>query len=234
MATYGQYCPVSKAAEVLCPRWTLLVVLQLLTGRSRFTEIQRGLPGCPPATLAKRLRALEDAGIVRRETDGDGTSRYCVSDAGDELYPLLEGFGRWGQRWARSRYEPSELDAESLLWDIRPHLDPSGLGLAEAVVELAIGKGPGTTTERYWIVIERGTVDLCVVDPQRPVDALVDADLRALTRVWMGDTDMAAAMAAGEISVAGQRRLVRRIPRWLGQHPQMASVKPAVRATSNS
>src|SRR5918994_753296 len=66
MATYGQFCPVAKAMEILDERWTLLVVRELLAGSTRFNEIRRGVPKMSPALLAKRLRSLERAGVVRR------------------------------------------------------------------------------------------------------------------------------------------------------------------------
>jgi DNA-binding HxlR family transcriptional regulator len=225
MATYGQFCPVSKAAELLCTRWTVLVVLQLLTGRSRFGDIQRGVPGCPPATLSKRLKELEAAEVVRRRCDDDGIT-YELTEAGWELYPVVEGLGTWGQRWVRSAYEEDELDAEVLLWDVRAFLDPAGLGVAEAVVQLSVGL-PSQRRQQFWIVVEGGTVDVCVVDPERAVDAVVVADLRALTRVWMGDVDMAGAIAAGDVVLTGPRALTARFPAWFGQHPVLAAVAPA-------
>jgi DNA-binding HxlR family transcriptional regulator/putative sterol carrier protein len=225
MASYGQFCPVSKAAEVLCTRWTVLVVLQLLTGRSRFGDIQRGVPGCPPATLSKRLKELEAADVVRRRCDDDGIT-YELTEAGWDQYAVVEGLGTWGQRWVRSTYEEAELDAEVLLWDVRAFLDPAGLGVEEAVVQLSVGL-PSQRRQHFWIVVEGGTVDLCVVDPERPADALIDADLRALTRVWMGDIDMADAIAAGDVALTGPRTLTARLPAWFGQHPVLAAVPAA-------
>ena len=65
MYRYGQYCPISKALEQLGEKWTLLIIRELLQGRSRFNELQRGLPKISPGLLAKRLKQLESAGIVR-------------------------------------------------------------------------------------------------------------------------------------------------------------------------
>ena len=66
MKEYGQFCPISLAAEVLCERWTLLVVRELAAGSCRFNEIRMGVPAMSPTLLAQRLRTLEDAGIVFR------------------------------------------------------------------------------------------------------------------------------------------------------------------------
>ena len=220
--SYGQFCPVSKAAEVLCERWAILVVREALAGSVRFGDLQRGLPGCPPATLSKRLKDLTRAGVLTRTEAADGI-RYELTEAGWELYPIVEGFGRWGQRWARSEYEPEE---EVLLWDVRHFLDPATLGVEQAVVQLEV-RVPAQGTRRFWITVDPGEVDLCLIDPGRPIDAIVDADLAALTRVWMGDDTFAEAVDAGSVSVRGPAKLVRQIPEWFGQHPVLGPIAPA-------
>ncbi|HWJ63422.1 MAG TPA: helix-turn-helix domain-containing protein [Acidimicrobiales bacterium] len=225
MPEYGQFCPVSKAADVLCERWAILVVREALAGSARFGDFQRGLPGCPPATLSKRLKDLTRAGVLGR-TDGPDGVRYELTEAGWELYPIVEGFGRWGQRWVRSEYPPDELDAEVLLWDVRRYLDPASLGVDQAVVQLEV-RVPSEGRRYFWITIDPGEVDLCLVDPGRPVDAVVDADLAALTRVWMGDDTFAQAVDAGTVTVRGPAKLVRRIPAWFGRHPVLGPIGPA-------
>lgn len=138
---------------------------------------------------------------------------------------MLDGLGRWGQRWARSDYRAEELDPDFLMWGLRSQLDPAGLGADPAVVEAAL-RLPDGRLRRYWIVVEGGEVDLCHTDPERPVDVVLDADLRALTMIWMGDTTFAAAEAAGQVSVTGPARLAGRIGDWIGSHP-LGTVAPA-------
>src|SRR6478735_1842297 len=88
MSSYGQFCPVAKAMEVLDERWTLLVVRELVLGSRRFNELRRGNPRMSPALLSKRLRSLELAGVVRRETIG-GHAAYTLTQAGQELEPVV-------------------------------------------------------------------------------------------------------------------------------------------------
>ena len=78
MARYGQFCPIAKALEVVGERWSLLVVREVLTGSSRYGEIARSMPGCPPATLSKRLKELTAAGVLRR-TEGPDPGTATVS-----------------------------------------------------------------------------------------------------------------------------------------------------------
>ena len=226
MARYGQFCPVAKTSELLCERWVPLIVRELLCGSRRFSEIQRGVPLISPTLLSKRLRQLEAAGVIERRNAGH-VSDYTLTEAGLELYPIIEAMGVWGQRWARSRYTPDELDPALLMWDMRRMLQPSGLAPPRAVVEFRFAGAPsGKST--YWLVVDDG-IDLCLIDPGHPVDLWVRADLRCLTEVWMGDRAMRDAIDTGSIALEGPRSLVARFPDWLGQHPVLAKVTPARR-----
>lgn len=225
MSEYSSFCPVSKAAEVLCERWAILVIRQLLAGSTRFVELRRGLPGCPPATLSKRLKQLEVAGVVDRIEFG-GSVTYALTEAGKELFPIVQAFGVWGQRWVRSSYPDEDLDPDELLWDVRRFLDPSGLGRDPCVVQLDV-ELPAAPRKPYWLVIDNGAVDLCDVDPGREVDVTVAAHLRTLTQLWLGDVSYASAAREGRIVTSGPRALVRRLPAWFGQNPILAPIGPA-------
>lgn len=222
---YSTFCPVAKAAEVLCERWSILVVRELLSGSTRFTELRRGIPSCPPATLSKRLKQLEQAGVVDR-VEARGTVVYELTEAGWELFPLVRSFGEWGQRWVRSSYPDDELDPDELLWDVRRFLDPAGLGRDPCVVQLDVAL-PVKGRKPYWFVVDGGAVDLCDVDPRRDVDVTISAHVRTLTKVWLGDTTYHAAVRDGGIESDGPRSIVRRLPSWFGQHPILAPVAPA-------
>jgi len=224
MAGYAQFCPVAKTAEVLCERWVPLIMREVLCGSSRFSEIQRGVPGISPTLLTKRLRHLETAGVIDRSMDGQH-SHYVPTEAGWELYPILESMGVWGQRWARSNYTPDELDPGFLMWDMRRMLQPTGLADQQTVVEFQFTAAPPGRS-RYWLVVT-DTVDLCLVDPRHVVNLTVRSELRPLTRVWMGDITMASAIRDQRIHLTGPRPLVRRFPDWLGRHPILGDVDAA-------
>jgi DNA-binding HxlR family transcriptional regulator len=220
---YSQFCPVSKAAEILCQRWTPLILRELLVGSSRFNEIRRGVPTCSPALLSKRLKELELAGVTERSVTDAGPV-YSLTEAGLELFPLIHGLGVWGQRWARSDYGPDDLDPGLLLWDVRRYLAPGAFGERRVVIQLTFPSAPARR-RYYWVVVEANGVDLCLTDPGFEVDVAVDADLRTLTQVWMGDARFVDALAEGRITLHGPRELTRRIPDWFGQHPILASVE---------
>ena len=95
MTSYGQFCSVARAHDVLGGRWTLLVVRELLCGASRFNDIRRGIPRISRTMLSERLQALTFAGAVAR-TDGEHGPEYALTDAGKELANLVRALGALG------------------------------------------------------------------------------------------------------------------------------------------
>src|SRR5947208_5828572 len=108
-------CPVCRTAEIVCGKWTLLVIRDLAEGRSRFCELERSLHGISPRTLSLRLRALEEEGIVERQTFPEVPPRveYALTDKGRALVPLIEDMRAYGREWlgcaqdATSEREPA-------------------------------------------------------------------------------------------------------------------------------
>jgi DNA-binding HxlR family transcriptional regulator len=94
-------CPVCLTADVVCGKWTLLLVRDLSEGRSRFCELERSLAGISPRTLSLRLRALEEEGIVERHTYAEVPPRveYQLTEKGRDLLPIIESMREYGTRW---------------------------------------------------------------------------------------------------------------------------------------
>src|SRR5213075_266750 len=101
--SYNQFCPVAMAAEILCRRWTVVLLRELLAGSTRFGELRRGVPRMSPALLSLRLKELEAAGVLTRTVGAEpGLIEYRLTEAGRQLRPLVEAFGVWGQRWVET------------------------------------------------------------------------------------------------------------------------------------
>lgn len=111
-AASNSQCPVCRTAEVVCGKWTLLVIRDLAEGSSRFCELERSLEGISPRTLSLRLRALEEEGIVERHTFPEVPPRveYALTEKGEALVPLVEDMRRYGTRWLFE--DASATDAE--------------------------------------------------------------------------------------------------------------------------
>ena len=116
--SYRQFCPVAMAAEILCTRWTVLVLRELVAGSTRFNELRRGVPRMSPALLSQRLRELEAAKVISRTPSPteSGVFEYHLTAAGRELEPLVQAFGIWGQRWIESELSLQHLDAPLLVF----------------------------------------------------------------------------------------------------------------------
>lgn len=211
---YGQYCPLALAVELLCRRWTLLVVSRLLDGCSRFSEIQRGLPQISPSLLSKRLRELSEAGVVvQRPLETGRGQRYLLSDAGRELAPIVDGLAVWGQLWARDM-TADDLDPAFLVWSMHLRTDPSLLPDGQTVLEFRFTGSP-TDCRLFWLVCEDDQVEMCLKDPGLDIDVAVESDLRIFVEAWRGFRDLRAEITEGRIRVHGPRKLVRRLPDFL-------------------
>ena len=213
-SSYGQFCTVARGAEVVCERWTPLVVRELLCGSKRFNELHRGVPRMSTSLLVQRLQRLEEFGIVRRVAAGK-VWEYSLTAAGEELRPIVMALGHWGARWIGSRLRDEELDAGLLMWDIRRFVCIPEFPPRPVVINFQFRDArPGERA--WWLVVEDGTADLCRDDPGRELTLVVDATVRALTEIWGGDRTPAQALQSQEVRVDGARRDAQDLWQWLG------------------
>ncbi len=211
---YGQFCTVARGAEVLCERWTPLIVRELLCGSRRFNDLHRGVPRISTSLLAKRLRDLEEYGVVTRSRAGKVWD-YGLTEAGEELRPIVMGLGHWGARWIGSRLRNDELDASLLMWDVRRFARIEAFPPRPVVIQFRFRdarRGEG----RWWLVVEHGEADLCRDDPGREPTLVVDTTVRALTEVWGGDRTPEEVQKSRELRVDGMDSDVRSLWHWLG------------------
>jgi len=215
MKGYGQFCPVAKAAEILTERWTLLVLRELLLGSRRFNDLRRGVPLMSPTLLSKRLKFLEDMGVIERRRSPSGKGwEYQPASSGKELQPVVEMLGVWGQRWVRSRLTEDELDPALLMWDIRRRVDPNQFPSRRIVVQFEFSEVP-QGKRRWWLVNDKEGVDLCVTDPGFEADLYIFTDVRTMTAVWMGDVSLKYAIESDRIDLEGAPELKRSLRSWL-------------------
>ena len=216
--SYHQFCPVAMASEILCTRWTLLILRELLMGSTRFNELRRGLPRISPALLSQRLKELEEAGIVERhgEARDGGASSYHPTPMGQELLPLIVSLGNWGQRWISSELSLQRLDGALLMWDMRRNLRIEPAPPVRKVVKIRFPDAPQRDADWWLVVTPDCSVDLCKVDPGHDVDLYVTSDLRSMTEVWMGHLPIGRAIGSEQVVLAGDPRLARQFPQWLG------------------
>lgn len=213
MSIYGQFCPLAQATQLLCERWTLLVIRELIAGGTRFGELQRGVPLMSPSLLSKRLKQLIDAEII--EARGvKGNYSYHLTQAGEELRPIVELMGAWGHRWVRSNLEAEDLDASLLMWDMRRSIDVEIFSPTRLVVHFQYPDAPRGQQD-WWLVSENGEVDLCLNDPGYDVDVVVSGSLKSMTEVWICERKFSDAVKAGDITALGDARIINKLQDWL-------------------
>lgn len=184
MSGYGQFCPMSKAMELLDEWWTLLVVRELLLGSRHFNDLRRGVPKMSPALLSKRLKSLTRAGVVER-VEIDGRTSYSLTPCGQELGEVVDALGRWGLRWIGELGE-DDLDPHLLMWDMRRTVAIEAWPRSRTTVAFHLD-GVAPKASRWWMVVADGGVDVCDFDPGYDVAGTVATSLLTLTRIWRGD-----------------------------------------------
>lgn len=217
MAGFGQFCPVAMACEVFAERWTPIILRELLSGSHRFNEIHRCMPLISRALLASRLRDLEAAGVIASAPSSKGRGReYHLSESGLEFRAAIDALGTWGQRWT-ARVQPENLDAGLLMWNMRRRIDKERLPERRVIAHFSYSGFPATYRgpRKFWLILERSGIDVCLSDPGHEVELYVEADIAAMAKVWLGDQPFSEAVRAKKIRLTGTPALIRQFPSWL-------------------
>jgi DNA-binding HxlR family transcriptional regulator len=228
MPSYGQFCPVAKAMELLDERWTLLVVRELMLGSRHFNALRRGVPRMSPALLSKRLHTLTRAGVVERHRDGNRVT-YQLSPAGRELEPIVTAIGRWGTRWI-GELGDQDLDPHLLMWDMHRNVDLEAVPDGRTVLWFRF-EDVEPTARDWWLMITNEGVDVCDFDPGYEVALTILVSLRVMVAIWRGDLSWSDALRSAAMTLHGEPSAQRALARWLKLSPLASTPRPAVIAT---
>ena len=210
--TYGQYCPLALATELLCRRWTVLVISRVIDGCHTFNDIHQGVPRISPGMLTTRLRELEHAGLIE-QTDRDGRPYYGLTEAGRDLTPIVDAMAVWGQQWARDM-QMDDLDPAFLAWSMHLRMNGAAMPNGRTVLEFEF-TGTPTDLRRFWLINVDGKLDMCLKHPGYDTDLLVKADIKTFTEAWRGFRDFRREIRAGRIRLTGPKPLKSAFPDWL-------------------
>lgn len=209
MRTYGQYCPIARGAEIFAERWTPVIIRNLHLGCRTFGELLQGAPGLSRTMLSRRLTELERAGVVDSSPKPGGRGRvYTLTAAGEGLWEVCDALGNWGARWLE--LAPEHLDPGFALWSMCNRLDRDRLPTRTVVTEINFTDRP----ERFWLVLQHGTGEVCREFPGADADLFVIAETEALIRWHLGQLSWAEATREGRITVHGPAELARAFPTW--------------------
>jgi DNA-binding HxlR family transcriptional regulator len=221
MKTYGQYCPVARAADILNQKWTLLIMRDILGGARRFNAIRKGVPRMSPTLLSQRLKSLEGYGLIEhRQMPDKAAAEYHPTPAGIELQPIIDLYGVWGQRWVRNKLGEDELDVGMLMWYLRLGIDRGRFPHGKSVIHFEYSDRPRLSNgnwwvDKWWLIVADDGIDLCVDDPGFEVDLYVLTDLRTMTKISLGDIAVPEALRSGAIELHGAKALAESFDAWL-------------------
>jgi len=220
MSSYGQFCAVARALEVLGGRWTLLVVREVLCGSRRFNDIRRGIPRISRTVLSERLQVLTAAGAIRRVG-----AEYELTEAGKELASLVHASAIWGQRWLPRNARTEDLDLEPVLIDMQRRVRDAALPKEPLVLRIALVKH-----KPRFLLLSAGQAALCTHNPGFPEPIALSGPLYALVAWWRGDASFAQAQRMG-LALAGPKKLLREFPNWFERYA-FSEVAPASKAAA--
>jgi DNA-binding HxlR family transcriptional regulator len=230
--TYGQYCPIARASELLDERWTIIILRNIvLVGCRTFNEIADGAPGLSRGLLSKRLRDLERAGVIEIQPRPQGRgSTYEPTEAGQELAVVMLALQRWGSKWVELTPEQAHpgvvLWAWATLYLVRERLPQQRVLVRFDYPSLS---GPGS---RSWLLIEKGDAEICETYPGGEEHLFVTVhDPVAFARWHLGQLGWTDALRSGGIEVTGPRPLARALPTW-SDSPQKHAEIPLTPASA--
>jgi DNA-binding HxlR family transcriptional regulator len=234
MQQVGDFCSYEKAVEHLADRWIFLIVRELAQHGSRgFNALAEGLPGISRSVLARRLRKLEDFGLVVRDVvPHPRLAPYRLAPAGEHLVPTLLSLNDWAERWVPEDPAVAQYDPDVITFWLTRRVDPHALPDPGAVLVFQIG---GPQAQQAWLVLERGTTpSICVEDPLLPAHRYVhvEADAAALYPISRGLLGWEAAIRNRSVRLFGEPDLVRALPAWF--RPASGSQVPARAASASA
>ena len=206
MRSYGQYCGVAKALDVIGDRWTILIVRELLIrGGCRYTDLKNGLPGIATNLLSDRIRELESAGLIRREDAPPPVAAtvFQLTEAGEQLYPVVDAIGRWGVRYMIERAEGDEFRGHWFTFPVSYFLrdrDPDGPPVS---IELRAASSPAV------VEISGGRVRTRLGAAAAP-DLILHGDPQLILGLFSGELSAAEVVDFG-LEISGDASVLHRV-----------------------
>lgn len=220
MRTYGEWCALAKALDVIGDRWTLLLVRELvLQGPCRFTDLRNGLPGIASNLLSTRLRELEASGVIRRESAPPpvATTLFHLTELGDRLEPALQALTVWGVNLKREVGADNEaFRAHWMTYPLQWVLQDSMPHDARATIQLVAAGEPIS------VEVDGGHIRVSPGKTQ-PADLTIKGHPDAIMGLLLGRITISQAAAAG-LQVSGRMALLRRVMRNT-PHPALANLR---------
>jgi DNA-binding HxlR family transcriptional regulator len=215
---YGSICALSKACDALEPRWTLLILNQMWSGYSRFSELRRAVGNISPGVLSKRLSEMERMGLIERVEDpAKGTVDYVRTQMAIDLEPAMDALCIWAQRNIDADVALANSDVARIMWGYAKSVKSELLPQRRVVVRFNFSEEPDPF-KTYYLLAEPGApCDVCVAMPDLDVDLYVESASVSLSAIYWGRSTVAREIDAGRMYVSGDALLRRTMQQWLPQ-----------------
>lgn len=213
---YGSICALSKACDALEPRWTLLILNQMWSGYSRFSDLRRAVGNISPGVLSKRLTEMERMGLIERVEDrAKGTVDYVRTQMAIDLEPAIDALSIWAQRNIDADVALAKSDVARLMWGYGKYVKSELLPQHRVVMRFHFAE-EADPYRTYYLLAEPGTpCDVCVAMPDLDVDLYVESSSVSLSAIFYGRSTVAREIGAGRMFVTGDPLLMRTMQHWL-------------------
>ncbi len=217
---YGLLCPISRASQLLEPRWTIPILTEVWSGASRFNALRRRLGSISPGVLSRRLSEMEANGLIERvEDQATGAIDYFLTPMAETLKPIITSLGVWAQQNIEAEIALAGTEASPMMWKCQSVLQVDALPEKRSVIRFHFRDEP-TDYDTFWFLAERGAApEMCVYDPELDVDLYVETTVVAMGGIIMGRTTMERETEFGSFFLSGDPRLARTFHDWFPTAP---------------
>ena len=213
---YGSICALSKACDVIEPRWTLLILNQMWSGYSRFSNLRRAVGNISPGVLSKRLTQMERMGLIERIEDrARGTVDYVRTQMAIDLEPALDALSIWAQRNIDADVALAESDVARIMWGYGKYIKSELLPQRRVVIRFNFSEETGPYKSYYLLAEPGAPCDICIAMPDLDVDLYVELANVSLCAIFYGRSTVAREIDAGRMYVTGDPLLQRNMQEWL-------------------
>jgi DNA-binding HxlR family transcriptional regulator len=213
---YGLICPITRACDILEPRWTIPILVGIWAGATRFNDLRREVGSISPGLLSRRLKELEEMGLVERVTDrATGSVDYLRTEAAIALEPALNALSQWAQCFIDAEVALCTATVSNLMWTMRRAFIPEALPLRRLVMQFRFAD-PELEYSTYWAILQPGAEpEICTSIPGFDIDLYVETNRVSLHGILLGRATIAGELANNQLYLSGDAVLARTMPQWL-------------------
>ena len=213
---YGMICPITRACDILEPRWTIPILVGLWAGATRFNDLRREIGSISPALLSRRLKELEEIGLIERIADpATGSVDYLRTETAIALEPALNALAQWAQCSIDAEVALCTATVSNLMWSMRRQFVADALPRRRLVMQFRFSD-PELEYSTYWAILQPGAeAEICTSIPGFDIDLYVETNRVSLHGMLLGRATVAGELANGQLYLSGDPVLARTMPHWL-------------------